>query len=120
MLHSEVQGSAVQCKCSAVQCSAVQCSAVQCKCSAIRVGRSLLNKHSFLMGFAQNMSCEKCNFPRENPLHYITQCDYYSDSRLVMLDKIKAFIPNIHLLPKKRHYDILVHGYDKDNVDLNF
>ena len=61
------------------------------------------------------MSCEKCLFP----LHYITQCDFYSDYRLIMLDKVKEFIPNIHLLPKKRQYEILVHGYDKDNDDLN-
>ena len=66
------------------------------------------------------MSCEKCNLPRKNSFHVITQCDYYSDSRLVMLNKIKEFIPNIHLLSKKRQYEILVHWYDKDNVDLNF
>ena len=66
------------------------------------------------------MSCEKFNFPGENSLHYITQCDYYSDSRLVIIDKIKAFIPNIHLLPKKRLYEILVPGYDKHNADLSF
>ena len=47
------------------------------------------------------MSCEKCNLPRKNSFHFITQCDYYSDSRLVMLNKIKELIPNIHLLPKK-------------------
>ena len=40
-------------------------------------------------------------------------------SKLMMLDKIKEFIPNIHLLPKKRQYGILVHGYDKENDDLN-
>ena len=61
----------------------------------------MVKDNSFAILFAQIMSCEKCNFPRENSLHYITQCDYYSDSRLWMLDKIKAFIPNIHILPKK-------------------
>ena len=85
----------------------------------IRVGRSLLNDHSFAIGFAQNMFCEKCLFPRENSLHFITQCDFYSDCRLVLLNRVKEFIPNIHLLPKKRQYEILVHGYDKDNDDLN-
>ena len=80
---------------------------------------SLLNDHSFAIGLPQNTSCEKCLFPRENSLHYITQCDFYSDYRLVMLDEVKEFIPNIHFLPKKKHYEILVHGYDKDNDDLN-
>ena len=66
----------------------------------IRVGRSL-----------SNMYCEKCLFHRENSLHYITQCDNYYDFRLDLLNKVKEFIPNIHSLPKKRQYEILVHGY---------
>ena len=35
-----------------------------------------------------------------------------------MLNKVKQFIPNIHLLAKKRQYEILVHGYDPDNDEL--
>ena len=36
-----------------------------------------------------------------------------------MLHKVKEFLQNIHLLPKKKQYELLVHGYDKDNDDLN-
>ena len=91
------------------------------KCSLltrIRVGRSLLNEHSFTLGFSDTMSCEKCLAPRESPLHFITQCEAFADLRLIMLNQVRQFIPNIHLLAKNRQYEILVHGYDPDNDEL--
>ena len=36
-----------------------------------------------------------------------------------MLNKISTFIPNIKNLPKKRQYQILVHGYEPNNPELN-
>ena len=91
------------------------------KCSLltrIRVGRSFLNEHSFTLGFSDSMSCEKCLAPRESPLHFITQCEAYSNLRLIMLNQVKQYIPNILVLAKKRQYEILVHGYDPENDDL--
>ena len=91
------------------------------KCSLltrIRVGRSLLNEHSYTLGFSESMKCENCSFHRESPLHFITQCDSYKDLRLIMLDKLKEFIPNIHNLSKKRQFEILLFGYDPENVEL--
>ena len=91
------------------------------KCSLltrIRVGQSFLKEHSFTLGFSDSMSCDKCLAPRESPLHFITQCEGYSDLRLIMLNKVQQFIPNIHLLAKKRQYEILVYGYDPDNDEL--
>ena len=64
------------------------------------------------------MSCEKCLAPRESPLHFITQCEAYSNLRLIMLNQVKQYIPNILVLAKKRQYEILVHGYDPENDDL--
>ena len=91
------------------------------KCSLLtrlRVGRSFLNEHSFTLGFSESMSCEKCLAPRESPLHFLTQCEAYSNLRLIMLDQVKQFIPNIFLLPRKRQFDILVYGYSPDNDEL--
>ena len=76
------------------------------KCSLltqIRVGQSLLNKHSFTLGFSESMICEKCSFTRESALHFLTQCEAYSDLRLIMLKKIEPFKPNISILPKKNY-----------------
>ena len=63
------------------------------KCSLltrIRVGRSLLNEHSFTLGFSDTMSCEKCLAPRESPLHFITQCEAFADLRLIMLNQVRG------------------------------
>ena len=64
------------------------------------------------------MICEKCSFTRESAIHFLTQCEVYSDLRLIMLNKIEQFIPNISILPKKRLFEILINGYnpDKDNL----
>ena len=84
----------------------------------IRVGRSFLKEHSFTLGFFDSMSCYKCMAPCESPLHYINQCEEYSSFRLIILNKVKQVIPNIHLLAKKRQYEILVHSYNPDNDEL--
>ena len=91
------------------------------KCSLltrIRVGRSFLNEHSFTLGFSESMICEKCPSTRESALHFLTQCEAYSDLRLIMLNKIEQFIPNISILPKKRQFEILIYGYNPENDDL--
>ena len=91
------------------------------KCSLltrIRVGRSFLNEHSFTLGFSPSMICDKCQATRESPIHFLTECDAYSESRLNMLNQIKHFIPNIFLLPKKRQFEILIYGYDPENDEL--
>ena len=64
------------------------------------------------------MACEKCNNRRESPLHFFVQCDYYNDLRLVMLNNLKQFTPDINLLPQKRQFEILTQGFDNDNDDL--
>ena len=35
-----------------------------------------------------------------------------------MLNKISQVIPNISLLPKKRQFEILIHGYNPENDEL--
>ena len=64
------------------------------------------------------MICDKCQATRESSIHYLTECEGYSESRLKMLNQIKQFIPNIFLLPKKRQFEILIYGYDPENNEL--
>ena len=78
----------------------------------IWVGRSFLNEHSFTLGFSPSMACDKCSAPRESPLHFITQCESFSHFRLIMLEKVRQFIPNILNLSKRRQFEILVTGYE--------
>ena len=69
-----------------------------------------LSNHCFFLSQVEHLEVF-FYFNCESPLHYITQCEGYSSFRLIMLNKVKQFIPNIHLL-------ILVHGYDPDNDEL--
>ena len=84
----------------------------------IRVGRSYLNEHKFTIGMSDTPHCTCTGTVRESPLHFITQCTLHTEQRQILLDKISTFIPNIKNLPKKRIYQILVHGYEPDNPEL--
>jgi hypothetical protein len=91
---------------------------IKCKLlTRIRVGRSLLNSHQFTLGFTDTPSCA-CSYSKETPLHYITQCPYFTDARRRLFGQVQKFIPNISRLTKLRQYEILVLGYDIHNEEL--
>ena len=84
----------------------------------IRVGRSYLNAHSYSIGLAPENTC-KCNDrDQETPLHFITTCTIFTDHRSILFTQIEQFIPNFKKLAKKRQYEILMYGYEIDNVEL--
>ena len=56
------------------------------------------------------------NINRES--HFITQCQNLTEQCQVMLKNATTFIPNFKNLPKKRQYQILVHGYEPENQEL--
>ena len=92
------------------------------KCSLltrIRVGRSFLNEHSFSINLSESPACEKCNYPRENSLHYLCFCPAFTEQRNILLTKMEQFVPKFRQLPKKRQFEILVYGYQPDNIDLD-
>ena len=93
------------------------------KCSLltrIRVGRTILKEHSFLIGLSDTMSCPKCDNNQESPIHFITTCPFFTEQREIMITKMLQFIPDFKNLPKKRQYEILVHGYDRENDELTY
>ena len=84
----------------------------------IRVGRSLLNSHSYSIGMSETNTC-KCNDTvAETPQHYFTQCPLYTEHRSTLHDQVEQFIPQFRRLPLKRQFDILIHGYDPSNHEL--
>ena len=83
----------------------------------IRIGRSYLNAHSFQVGHSDTMFC-KCGYKEENSVHYITQCPLYTEARRTMVGRIEQFIPRFRNLTNKKQYEILVHGYERDNDEL--
>ena len=92
------------------------------KCSLltqIRVDRSYLNEHGFSINLNESPACKNCICPRENSIHFICYCPKYNELRNILFTKMEEFIPKFHQLSKKRQYEILVFGYDPDNIELD-
>ena len=84
----------------------------------IRVGRSDLNVHRFTVGMCDTEKCRCTSNVKETPIHFITQCQLYTEQRQILYNKITSFIPNFHNLSPKRQYEILVIGYEINNPQL--
>ena len=76
----------------------------------IRVGGSFLTEHSFSI---------KCNFPRANSLHYICVCPAFTEQRNILLTKMEELVPKFRQLSKKRQFEILIHGYQPEDITLD-
>ena len=87
--------------------------------SRIRLGRSYLNSHSYSIGLSDTNTCSCNNKVLESPIHYITQCQKISEIRLTLYNEMEQqFIPNFKKLSLKRQYDILIYGYEPDNLEM--
>ena len=85
----------------------------------IRVGRSFLNSHRYSTGQTDTPNCSCNDTDIETPMHYITQCELYSDARRTLFGRVEQFIPRFKNLSKKKQFEILVHGYNINEVELN-
>ena len=91
------------------------------KCSLltkIRVGRSDLNVHRFSIGLSDTEKCICTSNSKETPLHFLVQCQRYTEQRQTLFNKITSFIPNFKNLHHKRQAKILLYGYEIDNHTL--
>ena len=87
--------------------------------SRIRLGRSYLNSHSYSIGLSDTNTCSCNNKVLESPIHYITQCPKFSEIRLTLYNEMEQqFIPNFKKLSLMRQYDILIYGYEPDNLEM--
>ena len=87
----------------------------------IRVGRSLLNQHSFTIGHAESPEC-LCHFKTESPEHYFLDCFLYSPERQTLFSLFEHHVPNFHRLSKKKKLDLIIRGInieDEDFLTLN-
>ena len=82
----------------------------------IRVGRSCLNQHKFVIGKIDSPEC-KCHFKEESPQHYFLDCFLYSLERQYLFDLIEHYIPNFKKLNKKCKLDIIMNGLERDNTE---
>ena len=80
----------------------------------IRVGRSLLNQHSFTIGFADSPEC-LCHFKTESPEHYFLDCFLYSPERQTLFSLIEHYVPYFNRLTKKKKLDLILRGVNIDD-----
>ena len=83
----------------------------------IRVGRSDLNQHKFIIGLSESPQC-LCHHREESPLHYFIDCFLYFLERQTLFEKIEHYIPNFPNFPKYKKLDIILKGIYIDNPDL--
>ena len=83
----------------------------------IRVGRSDLKQHRFMIGISDSPECI-CHHKIESPMHFFLECFLYSLERRIMLDLIEHFIPNFHKFNKNKKLDIILKGVDIENQEL--
>ena len=84
----------------------------------IRVGRSLLNQHRFTVGLSDTEKCTCNRSAKETPQHFFTQCQLYTEQRLILFNKMTQFFPNFKNFNMKRQTEILLFGYEIDNPTL--
>ena len=83
----------------------------------IRVGRSDLNQHKFIIGLADSPEC-LCHFREESPSHFFLDCFLYLPERQTLFDLVEHYIPNFKKLTKSKKLDIILRGLDIHNNDF--
>ena len=83
----------------------------------IRLGRSDLNQHRFVIGKSDSPECD-CKFKEESPKHYFIDCILHLHERQNLFNLIEHFIPNFPKLNKKQKLDIILNGLERDNEDF--
>ena len=83
----------------------------------IRVGRSDLNQHKFVIGKIESPEC-MCHFKEESPQHYFIDCFLYLLERQQLFNLIEHHIPNFMKLSKKLKLNIILNGLEPENIDF--
>ena len=88
--------------------------------TSLRVDHSKLNAHTFKIGLSNTNICENCdkNTP-ETSLHFLIVCPHFAEQRRILFDRVEqTFIPKFRKLAQKRQFEILVEGFDPENLEL--
>ena len=83
----------------------------------LRVGRSLLNAHSFSIGLSESPACD-CGSSQESSQHLLLSCPLYSSERQQMLDQVTTIIPGFLQKSLKQQTDILLFGLSPDTTNF--
>ena len=84
----------------------------------IRVGRSDLNQHKFIIGLVENPEC-MCHFRSESPEHFFLDCFLYLPERQILFGLIEHYVPFFPKLTKKEKLEMILKGvYINDDTFL--
>ena len=83
----------------------------------LRVGRSLLNDHSFPLGLSSSPQC-LCHAPRESTGHMLLTCFLYTQERLTLFSKVEKLLPKFTSFTERRKLEVLLYGLYPDNPDF--
>ena len=83
----------------------------------LRIGRSLLNDHSFPLGLSSSPQC-LCHAPRESSGHILPKCFIYTREHLTLFSKVDNLLPKFNNFTKKRKVEVLLYGLYPDNPDF--
>ena len=88
--------------------------------TSLRVEHSKLNAHSFKIGLENTNICANCDKnTQESSLHYLIVCPHFAEQRRTLFDRVEqTFFPKFRKLTQKRQYEILVEGFDPENLEL--
>ena len=85
----------------------------------IRLDRSDLNLHKFIIGLSDNPNC-LCHAKQESSLHFMIDCFLYTVERQTLFCQVEQFVPNFKNLSKTKQYEILVFGLKIENPDYEY
>ena len=85
----------------------------------LRLGLSALNSQRFQYGFISNMSCDSCNYAREDVRHYIFFCPAFAAQRQALIEGLTALLPTAVMQNKQSLLNILLYGSDNFPEDTN-
>ena len=85
----------------------------------IRLDRSELNLHKFVIGQSDTPQC-LCNAKQESSLHFIIDCFLYSVERQVLFDQVEQYVPNFKSLSKNKQYEILIFGLKPEKFEYYY
>ena len=82
----------------------------------IRMDRSDLNLHKFVIGLSDNPIC-MCHAKQESSLHFMIDCFLYSVERQTLFGLVEQYVPKFNTLGKFKKYETLIMGVNIDNPD---
>ena len=85
----------------------------------IRMDRSHLNLHKFVIGVSDNPIC-MCHAKQKSSLHFMIDCFLYSVQHQTLFDLVEQYVPKSNRLGKFKKYETSITGVNTDKPAYNY